>query len=183
MTTLLATGPPCRCVGRSTRCWPRPVRVCERSPRPGLVDGGRPGLWSSTSARPRHGPRRGICPGALLVEPNVLKWRFDPASDARLQVASYDLEMVVLCQEGYTSSLAAAALQDLGIHRPMSPAVSRPGASRCGGPDAHSPPQTLTLRPIYRTQSESLGGIPPIPTGPSHRKGGGVRPRRRSADR
>ena len=59
----------------------------------------------------------GDVPGALLVERNVLEWRFDPASDARLGIATYDLEVVVLCQEGYTSSLAAASLQDLGIHR------------------------------------------------------------------
>lgn len=59
----------------------------------------------------------GEVPGALVVERNVLEWRFDPASDARLPLAGYDLEVVVLCQEGYTSSLAAAALQDLGLHR------------------------------------------------------------------
>jgi rhodanese-related sulfurtransferase len=55
--------------------------------------------------------------GALIVERNVLEWRFDPASDACLEIASYDLLVIVLCQEGYTSSLAAASLQDLGIHR------------------------------------------------------------------
>jgi rhodanese-related sulfurtransferase len=59
----------------------------------------------------------GELPGALLVERNVLEWRFDPASDAALPIASHDLEVVVLCQEGYSSSLAAASLQDLGIHR------------------------------------------------------------------
>jgi rhodanese-related sulfurtransferase len=59
----------------------------------------------------------GELPGALLVERNVLEWRFDPASDARLPFAGYDLQVIVLCQEGYTSSLAAAALQDLGVHR------------------------------------------------------------------
>jgi rhodanese-related sulfurtransferase len=59
----------------------------------------------------------GELPGALLVERNVLEWRFDPASEAALPIASHDLEVVVLCQEGYSSSLAAASLQDLGIHR------------------------------------------------------------------
>lgn len=59
----------------------------------------------------------GELPGALLIERNVLEWRFDPASDARLPCADYDLQVIVLCQEGYTSSLAAAALQDLGLHR------------------------------------------------------------------
>lgn len=62
--------------------------------------------------------RHGAIPGAVVVERNVLEWRFDPRSDARLPVAGrFDLPVVVLCQEGYTSSLAAAALLDLGLHR------------------------------------------------------------------
>jgi rhodanese-related sulfurtransferase len=59
----------------------------------------------------------GHIPGAMIVERNVLEWRFDPASDARLPNAGYDLQVIVFCSEGYTSSLAAAALQDLGVHR------------------------------------------------------------------
>ena len=59
----------------------------------------------------------GEIPGALIVERNVLEWRFDPACDARLPVTNYDLQVIVVCSEGYTSSLAAAALQDLGLHR------------------------------------------------------------------
>jgi rhodanese-related sulfurtransferase len=60
----------------------------------------------------------GSVPGALVVERNVLEWRFDPRSSARLPIADrYDLPVIVLCQEGYTSSLAAAALQDLGLYR------------------------------------------------------------------
>ena len=59
----------------------------------------------------------GELPSATPIERNVLEWRLDPASDASLPIASHDLEVVVLCQEGYTSSLAAAALQELGIHR------------------------------------------------------------------
>ena len=60
----------------------------------------------------------GQIPGALVVERNVLEWRFDPASDARLPVADrYDLPVVVYCEEGYTSSLAAASLQELGLFR------------------------------------------------------------------
>ncbi len=57
----------------------------------------------------------GEIPGALLVERNVLEWRLDPASAAKLPQASYDLQVIVVCSEGYTSSLAAAALQDLGL--------------------------------------------------------------------
>jgi rhodanese-related sulfurtransferase len=59
----------------------------------------------------------GEIPGALIIERNVLEWRFDPASNARLPSASYDLQVIVFCSEGYTSSLAAAALQELGVHR------------------------------------------------------------------
>ena len=60
----------------------------------------------------------GEIPGAIVIERNVLEWRLDPRSDARLPWADrYDLEVIVTCQEGYTSSLAAAALQDLGLHR------------------------------------------------------------------
>lgn len=57
----------------------------------------------------------GEIPGALLVERNVLEWRLDPTSAAKLPQAGYDLRVIVVCSEGYTSSLAAAALQDLGL--------------------------------------------------------------------
>jgi rhodanese-related sulfurtransferase len=62
--------------------------------------------------------REGDVPGALVIERNVLEWRCDPTSEARLpQAVDDDIEWVVLCSEGYTSSLAAAALLDLGLHR------------------------------------------------------------------
>lgn len=60
----------------------------------------------------------GDLPGAIVIERNVLEWRLDPRSDARLSFAdSYDLEVIIACQEGYTSSLAAAALHDIGLRR------------------------------------------------------------------
>ena len=60
----------------------------------------------------------GSIPGALIVERNVLEWRLDPASSARLPIATnHDLQVIVFCSEGYTSSLAATALQDLGLWR------------------------------------------------------------------
>ncbi|SEH67626.1 Rhodanese-related sulfurtransferase [Mycolicibacterium rutilum] len=62
--------------------------------------------------------REGDVPGALVIERNVLEWRCDPTSEARLpQAVDDDVEWVVLCSEGYTSSLAAASLVDLGLHR------------------------------------------------------------------
>ena len=60
----------------------------------------------------------GEVPGALVVERNVLEWRLDPASDARLPEATgHDVEVIVLCNEGYASSLAADSLRALGLHR------------------------------------------------------------------
>ena len=58
----------------------------------------------------------GEIPGSVVIERNHLEWRLDPASGARLPwVTGYDLRPIVICAEGYTSSLAAAALQDLGL--------------------------------------------------------------------
>lgn len=53
----------------------------------------------------------------LLVERNVLEWRFDPRQDASLPEASFDARVIVLCQEGYSSSLAADALRSIGMRR------------------------------------------------------------------
>jgi len=51
-------------------------------------------------------------------EDNVLEWRLDPASPHRVpEIQAHDQPIVILCSEGYTSSLAAAVLQDLGLHR------------------------------------------------------------------
>ncbi|ORB83745.1 sulfurtransferase [Mycobacterium kansasii] len=62
--------------------------------------------------------REGEVAGALVIERNVLEWRCDPTSEARLpQAVGDNVEWVILCSEGYTSSLAAAALLDLGLHR------------------------------------------------------------------
>jgi rhodanese-related sulfurtransferase len=55
---------------------------------------------------------------ALVIERNVLEWRCDPTCDSRLpQAKDHDVEWVVLCSQGYTSSLAAVSLLDLGLHR------------------------------------------------------------------
>ena len=64
--------------------------------------------------RERHGEVHEVM-RPLVVERNVLEWRFDPRSDARLPIASYGARVLVLCQQGYMSSLAAASLQQLGI--------------------------------------------------------------------
>jgi rhodanese-related sulfurtransferase len=61
---------------------------------------------------------RGGFPNALVIERNVLEWRLDPASEARLpQATDHDVEFIIACEEGFTSSLAAASLVDLGLRR------------------------------------------------------------------
>jgi rhodanese-related sulfurtransferase len=58
----------------------------------------------------------GMLPGALVIERNHLEWRLDPTSDARIPEATdHDVTWIVVCSEGYSSSLAAASLQDLGL--------------------------------------------------------------------
>ena len=105
---------------------------------------------------------QGEIPGSTIVERNHLEWRLDPCSEARLPwVTGYDHRIIVICVDGYTSSLAAAALQDLGLHRatdviggfrawtalglPSAPGgagtvMLAPGAASCY---SHSPPGRL----------------------------------------
>jgi rhodanese-related sulfurtransferase len=60
--------------------------------------------------------RDGVVPGALIIDRNVLEWRLDPASEHRIDaVTGYDQSIVVMCNEGYASSLVAAQLQEMGF--------------------------------------------------------------------
>ena len=62
--------------------------------------------------------RDGEMPGALVVDRNVLDWRLDPTSPHRLAaLTGPDQPVVLFCDEGYASSLAAAGLRDLGLRR------------------------------------------------------------------
>lgn len=89
----------------------------------------------------------GTIPGALVVERNELEWRLDPTCPHRSPEATgYDLHVVVVCNEGYASSLAARSLRELGLHRatdlaggfqawrdaglPVTPPVHPPESSR-----------------------------------------------------
>jgi rhodanese-related sulfurtransferase len=66
----------------------------------------------------------GALPGALVVERNHLEWRLDPTSEARIPEATdHDVRWIVFCSEGYSSSLAAASLQDLGLRNATDLAV------------------------------------------------------------
>ena len=60
----------------------------------------------------------GEVPDAVIVERNHLEWRLHPASSGRIEEAvDLDVHWVVICDEGYASSLAAATLQIIGLHR------------------------------------------------------------------
>jgi rhodanese-related sulfurtransferase len=57
----------------------------------------------------------GEIPGSLIVERNHLEWRLHPESDARVPAAAVGQRWIVVCAEGYTSSLAADALNSIGV--------------------------------------------------------------------
>jgi rhodanese-related sulfurtransferase len=60
----------------------------------------------------------GVVPGAVFIPRNVLEWRCDPTSEWRDErVCDAEVDLIVMCNEGYQSSLAAAGLQRLGLPR------------------------------------------------------------------
>jgi rhodanese-related sulfurtransferase len=60
--------------------------------------------------------RDGAIPGALVIDRTVFEWRLDPRSPSHVPEAdSHNVRVIVLCAEGFSSSLAAASLQDLGL--------------------------------------------------------------------
>ncbi|MEW2545485.1 rhodanese-like domain-containing protein [Streptomyces sp. NPDC047002] len=62
--------------------------------------------------------RDGVIPGALQIERNELEWRLDPQGSHKVPEATdHDRRIVLFCNEGYASSLAAASLRQLGLHR------------------------------------------------------------------
>jgi len=65
-----------------------------------------------------HRARQGSLPGAIVIDRTVFEWRLDPTSPHRIpEVTGHDVLVVVVCREGFSSSLAAASLQRLGLHR------------------------------------------------------------------
>jgi rhodanese-related sulfurtransferase len=62
--------------------------------------------------------RDGELAGAIVIDRNVLEWRLDPACEHHLSIATdYGARIVIVCNEGYSSSLAAATLRDMGLLR------------------------------------------------------------------
>jgi len=59
----------------------------------------------------------GEIPGAIVIDRNVLEWRLDPSSAHRIPQVDEHKSVIIVCDEGYASSLAAATLQQLGLPR------------------------------------------------------------------
>ena len=100
--------------------------------------------------------------GSVVIERNHLEWRLDPASDARLPwVTGYDHRIIVFCSEGFTSSLAAAALQDLGLSRATDMAAGFQGWRAAGLPWVRAGTGAVTLAPGAAPAPENgLSGVP-----------------------
>ena len=62
--------------------------------------------------------RDGEIPGAIVIDRNVLEWRLDPTSPHRIDaIEDPDRVIILFCDEGYASSLAARSLQQIGLRR------------------------------------------------------------------
>ncbi len=89
-------------------------RVTAQQARNELADGALLVDVRTSEQRAEHGE----IPGAIPIGLNVLEWRLDPSSEWRNPAATdHDVRVIVFCQEGFSSSLAAARLQSLGLHR------------------------------------------------------------------
>jgi len=63
-----------------------------------------------------HRAVQGEIPGAIVIDRTVLEWRLDPTSPSRIEEAKdHEVRVIVVCAEGYSSSLAAASLQEIGL--------------------------------------------------------------------
>jgi len=63
----------------------------------------------------RYRAEEGEIPGAIVLERNVLEWRLDPSSPDAIPEADADRWLILVCNEGYASSLAANSLRELGL--------------------------------------------------------------------
>jgi rhodanese-related sulfurtransferase len=122
--------------------------------------------------------RDGELPGAVVVDRNVLEWRLDPTSPYRMpEATSADLRVIVVCDEGYSSSLVAHTLRTLGLHR---------ATDLVGGYQAWLRQRTLDALAAGRTgpqsRSDGMAGVGQDvaddcdPAGPASRHGRPVVP-------
>ena len=129
----------------------------------------------------------GVVPGALVIARNVLEWRLDPGGDFRHPDApGLDAHVIVMCNEGYASSLAAATLQQMGFDARDGPRRGLSGLARGG-----SPGRGCSLARLRRAATSAaaaacvecrLRRVPPASTAPDRGHGDHKVPRGR-ADR
>ena len=104
--------------------------------------------------RPQETRRRaGIVPGSLHIPRSVLEWRLDPSSPSRNpHVGGFDRRLILLCDHGYSSSLAAATLVELGYARV---------GDVVGGFEAWSAAGLPVAAPSYEPAPDALPGTGP----------------------
>lgn len=91
--------------------------VCRLTPEQTLAAAQRGALIVDTRTEVQRRDQ-GELPGSLVIDRTVLEWRLDPTSPWRIPEACHvDVEVVVVCRQGYSSSLAAASLRAVGLHR------------------------------------------------------------------
>jgi rhodanese-related sulfurtransferase len=103
--------------------------------------------------------RHGVIPGALHIPRSVLEWRLDPDTETAFRnphAPGLDTQVVLVCAHGYSSSLAAATLQELGFSQ---------ATDLAGGFEAWKE-QGLPVRAAPRRRSVLLGLGPPDPPPP-----------------
>ncbi|GAA5038366.1 rhodanese-related sulfurtransferase [Thermocatellispora tengchongensis] len=103
----------------------------------------------------------GEVPGAVVVERNHLEWRLDPASSARIpEAASHRVRWIVICAEGYSSSLAAASLRRLGLYEATDVIGGFEGgpATACPRSARPAPPRPAAREPPRRPEDTTRAG-------------------------
>jgi rhodanese-related sulfurtransferase len=90
-------------------------RITRVSPEQAAEEQARGALLVDTRTSDQRA-QQGDIPGALMIDRTVLEWRLDPTSSSRIEEATdHRIRVIVLCSEGYSSSLAAASLQEIGL--------------------------------------------------------------------
>lgn len=80
-------------------------------------------------------------PGAIVIDRTVLEWRLDPTFDWCIpEATSFDVQYVVVCRHGFSSSVAAKALHDVGLHRATDVIGGFAAWEAEGLPTTHEPP-------------------------------------------
>jgi rhodanese-related sulfurtransferase len=90
-------------------------RLQRVEPRQAAEEQARGALLVDTRPAPQRA-NQGEIPGAIVIDRTVLEWRLDPLSPDRIaQATDHRVRIILVCEDGYSSSLAAASLQDIGL--------------------------------------------------------------------